>query len=130
MQHFRAPDFALMCADLPSLTLGYRKTFDFWYDEAALLQPKSLEVRYESFVADIGSEVKRIVEFLELPWDDAMLKPADRAHAKGFISTPSYSQVVQPVNQKAVGKWLVYRKYLEPALPIVEPYLTRWNYGV
>ncbi|HEV7613014.1 MAG TPA: sulfotransferase [Steroidobacteraceae bacterium] len=128
MQHFRAPDFAMLCSEMPSLTLGYRKTFDFWYDQAALLSPRVLEVRYESFVSDFGIQVRRIAEFLELPWDSAMLEPAERARSKGYISTPSYSQVVQPVTQKAVGRWHAYRKYLEPALPVLAPYLQRWGY--
>ncbi|HEY3657520.1 MAG TPA: sulfotransferase [Steroidobacteraceae bacterium] len=129
MQHFRAPDFALLCAEMPSLTLGYRKTFDFWYDQLALLNPHVLEVQYESLVSDFGAQVRRIAEFLELPWDSAMLEPGERARSKGYISTPSYSQVMQPVTQKAVGRWHVYRRYLEPALPVLEPYLRRWGYG-
>lgn len=128
MQHFRAPDFAMLCSEMPSLTLGYRKTFDFWYDQAALLNPRVLEVRYESFVSEFGVQVRRIAEFLELPWDPAMLEPGERARSKGYISTPSYSQVVQPVTQKAVGRWHAYRKYLEPALPVLAPYLQRWGY--
>jgi hypothetical protein len=128
MQHFRAPDFAMLCADMPSLTLGYRKTFDFWYEQVAMLSPRVLEVRYESFVADFPAEVRRVAEFLKLPWNPAMLEPALRARAKGYISTPSYSQVVQPVNTKSVGRWQAYRQYLEPALPVLEPYLKRWGY--
>ena len=129
MQHFRAPDFAMLCSDMPTLTVGYRRTFDFWYEHVELLRPHVLEVRYESFVADLEREARRITEFLEIPWNAAMLAPAERAHAKRFVSTPSYSQVVQPVNTRAVGRWQAYRPYLEPALPIVAPLLERWNYG-
>jgi hypothetical protein len=128
MQHFRAPDFALLCSEMPALTLGYRKTFDFWYEHVELLAPRVLEVRYETFVSDFPAEVRRIADFLELPWDPAMLAPAERARAKGYISTPSYSQVVQPVHAKAVGRWQSYREYLAPALPLLEPYLKRWGY--
>jgi tetratricopeptide (TPR) repeat protein len=130
MQHFRAPDFALLCADMPALAHGYRRTFDFWYAHVDMLAPRVHEVRYESLVADFPAEVRRITEFLELPWDAAMLRPAERAHAKRFISTPSYAQVTQPVNQRSVGRWQAYRQYLEPAYPIVEPYLRRWGYQV
>ncbi len=58
-----------------------------------------------------------------------MLAPGARAQAKGYISTPSYSQVVQPVNQKSVGRWKTYEKHLQPVLPQVQPYLQRWGYG-
>lgn len=128
MQHFRAPDFAMLCSEMPSLTIGYRKTFDFWYENVEMLKPHVLEVHYERLVSNFGPEVRRIADFLRLPWNPVLLKPGDRAQAKGYISTPSYSQVVQPVNTKAVGRWQAYRNYLQPAYPVVEPYINRWGY--
>src|SRR5690606_23207921 len=57
------------------------------------------------------------------------LAPAEHARAKGYISTPSYSQVVQPVNQKAVGRWRAYERHLAPIIPRLQPYLQRWGYA-
>jgi len=128
MQHFRAPHFVLLCSDLQSLAEGYRRSFDFWYQQAALLAPNVLEIRYESFVADFEPGVREMAEFLKLPWHDGMLAPAEHARAKGYISTPSYSQVVQPVNQKAVGRWRPYERHLAPIIPRLSPYLQRWGY--
>lgn len=130
MQHFRAPEFALLCADLATLANGYQRAFDFWYEQVAILGPSVLEVRYEEFVANFEQGVRELVEFLDLPWHDAMLAPAEHARAKGFISTPSYSQVVQSVNQKAVGRWRAYERELAPILPILQPSLQRWDYSV
>jgi len=127
-QHFRAPDFALLCSDIDRLATGYRKTFDFWYREAALLKPDILEVRYEQFVTDFEAQTRALLGFLEVPWNPAVLAPGAHAQAKGYISTPSYSQVVQPVNQKSVGRWRRYEAHLRAALPHVQPYLDRWNY--
>lgn len=129
MQHFRAPHFVMLCATLQSLASGYRRSFDFWYGQAAMLQPRVLEVRYETFVADFERGVRDMADFLQLPWHDAMLAPAEHARAKGFISTPSYSQVVQPVNQKAVGRWRAYERHLAAIIPEVQPYLRRWGYA-
>jgi hypothetical protein len=128
MQHFRAPDFALLCADLPALAAGCRRTFDYWYACAGLLQPKCLELKYEELVDDFAGWMRRIAGFLEIPWDAALLAPAEQARSKGYISTPSYSQVVQPVNRRAVGRWESYRLHLAPALAAVQPYLERWHY--
>ncbi len=128
MQHFRAPHFVLLCADLQSLAEGYRRSFDFWYQQADMLSPNVLEIRYESFVADFERGVREMAEFLRLPWHDGMLAPAEHARAKGYISTPSYSQVVQPVNQKAVGRWRPYERHLAPIIPQLQPYLQRWGY--
>jgi tetratricopeptide (TPR) repeat protein len=129
MQHFRAPHFVMLCSDLQTLADGNRRSFDFWYEQSALLSPNVLEVRYESFVADFERGVREIADFLRLPWHDGMLAPAEHARAKGYISTPSYSQVVQPVNQKAVGRWRAYERHLAPIIPQLQTYLRRWDYS-
>ncbi|HWK74888.1 MAG TPA: sulfotransferase [Povalibacter sp.] len=129
MQHFRAPDFALLCADLETLATGFRRSFDFWYAHAQMLQPAVLEVRYEELVANFDSGARALADFLQLPWDDVMLSPAAHARAKGFISTPSYSQVVQPVNRSAVDRWKAYQSHLAPAIRQLQPCLARWGYS-
>ena len=128
MQHFRAPDFALLCKDIPTLAAAYRRIFDFWYSQQELLQADVLELRYERFIDDFEPNARRVFDFLELPWDPAVLSPAQRAHEKRFISTPSYSQVVQPINARAVGRWRNYQAHFTASLPILMPYLERRGY--
>jgi tetratricopeptide (TPR) repeat protein len=129
MQQFRAPDFALLCRSIESLAVGFRRTFDYWYAQSALLAPAVHELGYEDLVRDFESGMRAVTDFLELPWAESMLRPAERAQAKGYISTPSYAQVTQPVNQKSVDRWKRYEKYFAGALPPLEPYLARWGYG-
>lgn len=129
MQHFRAPDFALLCVDLPTLADAYRRSFDFWYQQVELLRPAVREIRYETLVDNFDAEVRSLSEFLGLEWNDAMLTPAQHAQAKGFISTPSYSQVIRPVNKTSVARWRHYERHLQPIAAIVQPYLERWHYG-
>jgi tetratricopeptide (TPR) repeat protein len=128
MQHYRAPEIAAMCRSLESLAQGHRRAFDFWYQQQGLLAPEVMELSYESFVADFPAQARRVAEFLELPWNEAMLEPAAHALRRGYISTPSYSQVVQPVSTRAVGRWRNYGRHLRPVLPILDPYLRRWSY--
>ena len=66
--------------------------------------------------------------FLGLDWADAQLAPAAHALAKGFISTPSYAQVIEPVNRRAVGRWQHYAPFFSDAMPVLQPYLDRWSY--
>jgi tetratricopeptide (TPR) repeat protein len=128
-QHFRAPDLAMLCRDLPTLADAYRRSFDFWYQQVPLLGTATYELKYERFVTDFPVEVARLAEFLELPWNDALLAPGEHARAKGYISTPSYTQVVEPVSSKPVGRWKNYERYFQDVLPALEPYLRRWDYG-
>jgi len=129
MQHFRAPEFTMLCRDLPSLAAGYRRAFDFWYREAAILRPAAREVRYEILVSDFENQVRAIADFLELPWNDVMLEPGEHARRKGFISTPSYSQVLQPIGSASVNRWKSYEKHFGEVVPVIQPFLDRWGYS-
>jgi tetratricopeptide (TPR) repeat protein len=129
MQYFRAPDLAMLCRDLPTLADAHRRSFDFWYAQLPLAGAATYELRYESFVADFPAEVTKLAQFLELSWSDAMLAPAEHARAKGFISTPSYTQVIEPVSPKPIGRWRHYERHFRDVLATLEPYLGRWGYA-
>jgi tetratricopeptide (TPR) repeat protein len=129
MQHFGAPDFVLLCRDLRSLAAAYRRAFDSWFRQAGVLEPTVREVRYEKFVGDFETQVRGVAEFLGLAWTDAMLEPARHAERKGYISAPSYTQVIQPIYARSVGRWKCYEKHFAPVLPQLQPYFERWGYS-
>jgi tetratricopeptide (TPR) repeat protein len=129
MQRFRAPEFALLCNSPATLARGYRRTIDYWFSQSEILRPKSLEVRYETLVANFEREVRAIFEFLALPWDERVLEPGQHARQKGFISTPSYTQVVGPISTKSVDRWHHYAELFVPLMPILQPVIERWNYS-
>jgi Flp pilus assembly protein TadD len=130
MQHFRAPEFALLCRDLPTLARGYRRCFDFWYAQLPLLRPAVREIRYETFVENPGAGTREIMTFLGLDCVEAQFTPAAHALARGFISTPSYAQVIEPVHRRAIGRWKPYARHFDEALSVLKPYLERWHYEV
>jgi tetratricopeptide (TPR) repeat protein len=128
LQDFRAPELALLCRDLPTLANAYSRAFEFWYSQAPLLRPLVYELFYEQFAADFATHARKLAEFLQLPWHEAMLAPDEHARAKGFISTPSYTQVLEPVNNRSVGRWKHYESHFAPVLPILMPWIERWAY--
>jgi tetratricopeptide (TPR) repeat protein len=130
LQNFRAPELALLCRDLPALAAAYCHAFGFWYSQLPLLRPFSYELKYEQLTANFPAEVRKLADFLQLPWDEAMLAPGAWARAKGFISTPSYSQVLEPVTSGSVGRWQHYESYFSDVLPILMPWIERWDYPV
>ena len=130
LQDFRAPELALLCRDLPTLANAYSRAFEFWYSQAPLLRPLSYELSYEQFAADFATQARKLADFLQLPWHEAMLAPGEHARAKGFISTPSYTQVLEPVNNRSVGRWKRYESHFAPVLPILKPWIERWAYSL
>ena len=130
MQTFRSPAYVALTATIESTARGYADTFAFWLDQAAVLAPRVLELRYEDVVDDIEGQSRRIADFVGVDWDPRMVDFHERAKERGFIATPSYHQVVEPVNRKGVGRWERYRSHLEPVIPVLRPYLDRWRYAV
>lgn len=85
------------------------------------------EVRYEAVISDFDATVGGVLEFLGVPWDDGVRNYAETAKTRA-IGTPSASQVVQPLYATAQGKWRNYRSFLEPVLPVLEPWVRAFGY--
>jgi len=131
LQLFRSLGLAVLCADLTTLARAYSHAFGFWYSQWTLLRPCSYELSYEQLTGDFPTEVRRLSTFLQLPWHEAMLSPGEHARAKGFISTPSYSQVIEPVNSRSVGRWKHYEPYFTAeVLSLLAPWIERWGYSL
>jgi hypothetical protein len=86
-----------------------------------------LAARYEDTVEDLEGQSRKMLEFLGLEWNDAVLRPEERARKK-YTNTPSWSTVGASVNTKARGRWLKSRKNLEPILPTLEPFVKAFGY--
>ena len=72
-----------------------------------------LEVQYESVVADLEGQSRRLIEFLGLPWDPACL---EFYRTEATVLTSSAWQVRQPIYQGSVGRWRHYQKHIGPLL--------------
>lgn len=81
-----------------------------------------LQVRYEDCVANLERESRKALEFLGLPWDASVLNYRERLKAKA-VSSPTYEAVSKPLYTSAIGRWKNYQKYLEPVLPILQPFI-------
>jgi hypothetical protein len=129
MQNFRSPAFVALCETLASTTRGYAAVMDFWIAQHALLGGDVFVSRYEDLVADLPARARALTDFLGLEWNEALLQPEMRARERGYISTPSYAQVTEAVNTRAVGRWQAYAEWFAPLQPLLDPYLARWGYA-
>jgi tetratricopeptide (TPR) repeat protein len=85
-------------------------------------------VRYERLVQDPEAELRPLVDFLGLHWDEGMLAHTETAKKRGAIITPSYDQVTEPLSSRSVGRWKRYREQLQPVLPVLLPWAERLGY--
>jgi tetratricopeptide (TPR) repeat protein len=123
------PNAAMVLFDsLVSTGRFYAQVMSLWLRYREVLPQSVLSIRYEDLVADLAGETRRILEFLRLPWDDAVLSYADHAKARS-ISTPSYHQVVQPIYRRSVGRWRNYEDAFGEVLPILQPFIQAFGYS-
>ncbi|HEY7005030.1 MAG TPA: sulfotransferase, partial [Sphingomicrobium sp.] len=87
-------------------------------------------VRYERLVDDAESEMRALLAFLGLEWSERVLDHGSTAKERGFISTPSYSQVVEPLYDRSIGRWERYREQMKAVLPVIEPWAKRMGYEI
>ena len=129
MQNFRSGLLAAACENLPRLAAAYVQAMRCWLDHADVFRPDVLELRYEDLVADFEPQTRHIAEFLGLDDPAPLLGFDRRAREKGYIATPSYTQVIEPVNTKAIGRWQRYRDWFQPVLPTLKPMIEHWSYS-
>lgn len=128
MQNFDLNDAMANFLDIGDAARLYDLVMTFWTKAQALLPLDVHTLRYEALVADQGAEMRALVAFLGLPWDEAMLDHQATAARRGPIVTPSYAQVAQPIYRRAAGRWQRYRAQLAPVLPILAPWAERMGY--
>ena len=83
------------------------------------------EFRYEGLVANQEGQTRQLLEWLELPFEDACLNFHQN---RRYAPTPSYAQVAERLNPRAIGRWRRFAAELDPHLPALEPLLTAGNY--
>lgn len=77
-----------------------------------------LSVGYEDMIQAPGTEIKRVLDFLNLPFEPQCL---DFHTARSHVRTASVWQVREPFHARSVGRWRHYEPYLrglasDPAL--------------
>ena len=85
-------------------------------------------VVYENVVEDQERELRALLAFLGIEWNDAVLDHQATARNRGRIKTASYAQVGQALYSQSAGRWTNFRKHLEPILPVLEPWVARFGY--
>ena len=87
---------------------SYVKLMDHW-DQ--VIPNKVLRVNNEDVINDLDGQVKRILNYIEVPFEEGCISfhETDRS-----VRTASSEQVRQPINKKGMGRWKPYAKHLKP----------------
>lgn len=93
-------------SDIAHYWRGYRRLMQHWRDVAPV---EIIENRYEKMIGDPETAARRLIDFLELAWDEECLAFHESGRA---VQTPSRWQVRQPVYKTSVERWRRYEPML------------------
>ena len=104
--------------DLEDLAHYYREHHRLMTHWRAVLPVETLlDVPYAELVADQEGWTRKILNFLDLPWDDRCLEFHKTQRA---VATASFWQVRQKIYGGSVERWRKYEKFIGPLLSLKE----------
>ncbi len=71
------------------------------------------DISYEQTAQNVEPNARQLIDYLELPWEDACLNFHQQPTA---VSTASAVQVREPAHTRSIGRWLQYKDLLQPML--------------
>jgi tetratricopeptide (TPR) repeat protein len=93
----------------------FARVMDHW---RRVIPSPVLELRYEDLVTDPEAQIRPLLEFCGLDWDERCLRFQD---VRRPVHTASFWQVRQPLYASSVGRWRRYERHLEPLKAALGP---------
>jgi tetratricopeptide (TPR) repeat protein len=110
-----AHSYANDLEDLACYYRGYRLVMQHWH--ATLPRDAILDVPYEALIEEQERWSRKMLEFVELPWDAACI---DFHRSDRRVATASKWQVRQPIYKSSAGRWRNYERFIGPLLSLSE----------
>ena len=104
-------------AELGDYYLAYRQLMEHWHSN---LPGRVHDLHYENLIADPEAEIRRLLDYCGLAWEEDCLKfyATDRP-----IRSPSSEQVRQPIYRDALQHWRHFESELGDLIAALRPVL-------
>jgi tetratricopeptide (TPR) repeat protein len=108
-------DYSYDLGELGRYYRAYHRLMEHW---KAVLPDFVFDLSYEDLIADVETEVRKLLSFTGLAWEDACL---DFHKTKRPVRTASSVQVRQPLYKTSVDRWKRYRQHLTSLIEALGP---------
>ena len=116
----RGQTFTYSLEDIGRYYRDYVILMDHW---DRVLPGRVLKVEYEDMVADTENQIRRLLDYCDLPFEESCLRFYETKRA---IRTPSAEQVRQPIYTQGLEQWRNYEAHLGPLKEALGPVLQRY----
>ncbi len=84
----------------------YHRLMQVWRER---FPGRFFDISYEETASDLETNARALIDFLDLPWEDACL---DFHQQDAAVSTASAVQVREPAHTRSIGRWKHYEQQL------------------
>jgi len=107
--------FSYTLPELAGYYIEYHRLMQHWRE---VLAPGQIyDIYYEQLVQDLEGEARKLIDYLELPWQQTCVDFHQNSQAS---TTGSAAQIRQPIYQSSVGKWRHFEQQLKPLKQALE----------
>jgi len=111
--------FSYDLVEIGEYYLEYQRLMDHWQ---SICPGFVLDVNYEEVVSDLDTQVKRVLDFCDLPFEEGCLRFHETERA---VKTASSEQVRKPIYSSSVNLWRNYEHKLGDLIETLEPLLMK-----
>ena len=111
--------FSYDLVELGEYYLQYTRLMEHWHE---VLPGYVLDVHYEDNIADLETQVRRMLDFCNLPFEESCLRFHETERA---VKTASSEQVRQPIYSSSVNLWRNYEDHIGDLIEVLEPLLMK-----
>lgn len=124
---FKINEAMLNFENLKTTAFFYNKIFYLLYKYIEFFNIELHQIKYENVVLDFDSQIKKLLSFLELEYENSILKFYDTAKKREKIHTPSYHQVVKPLYSQSINRHLSFED-VNTVVPDIEKWIKHFLY--
>jgi tetratricopeptide (TPR) repeat protein len=98
---------------LEQIGIYYQAYIDLMKHWDTVLPGRILTVQHEDVIDDLEGQVRRLLDYCKLPFEQACI---DFHKTERAVRTPSSEQVRQPIYKTSMQQWKHYKEFLAPLL--------------
>jgi len=125
---FKINEAMLNFENLETTALFYNKVFKLLNKYIEFFNINLHQIKYEHVVSDFDNQIKKLLNYINLEFEDSVISFYDTAKKREQIHTPSYDQVVKPLYSNSINRHLNFND-IKKIIPEVEKWITYYSYN-